>query len=319
VKGLGLFAIVSTVVVASTMAACSRARTSPSPAGSPAPATAKGDAEGCASCHAAIADEWRASFHRSAFTDSSFQRSLSLEEPKDRAFCLRCHAPAQETAGRSAGVDCTSCHATPHAPKRVAVGTSACATCHEFAFDDGRADLVQKTVSEHASSPWADVSCSECHMPVRDGHKDHRFVAGHAPTEMIASAVHVSLARASSTSMRFTVRVDAGHAFPTGDMFRRARLQVFAEDAKGAIVGDAERIFGRTWGSETTGPHAGHRKETSDTRIRGTWNETIAFDAKPGTITRVRWSLVYERVISMRGPHVELASSDVIAEGQASW
>lgn len=156
-------------------------------------------------------------------------------------------------------------------------------------------------------------------MPVRDGHKDHRFVAGHAPTEMIANAVHVSLVRASSTSTRVSIRVDAGHAFPTGDMFRRARLQVFAEDARGTIIGDAERIFGRTWGGETTGPHAGRRKETSDTRIRGAHEETIAFDATPGTIARVRWSLVYERVIAMRGPHVELASSDVIAEGAASW
>lgn len=310
----GLVAIASALVVATTSAACTRPRPAPvASAPAVAPSSSSSSAT-CASCHAAIADEWRASFHRTAFTDSTFQRSLSLEEPKEHGFCLRCHAPTERTAG----VDCSSCHAAPHTSNRAA-GASTCATCHEFAFDDGRADLVQKTVSEHASSPWADVSCSECHMPVRDGHKDHRFVAGHAPTEMIANAVHVSLARASSTSMHFTVRVDAGHAFPTGDMFRRARLQVFAEDAKGAIVGDAERIFGRTWGSETTGPHAGHRKETSDTRIRGTWNETLSFDTKPGTITRVRWSLVYERVIAMRGPHVELASSDVIAEGDAAW
>lgn len=156
-------------------------------------------------------------------------------------------------------------------------------------------------------------------MPVREGHKDHRFVAGHAPTEMIAKAVHVSVARSSGSSLRISIRVDAGHAFPTGDMFRRARLQVFAEDSRGTIIGDAERIFGRTWGGETTGPHAGRRKETSDTRIRNAYEDTLAFDTKPGAIARIRWSLVYERVIAMRGPHVELASSDVIAEGAQAF
>ena len=96
----------------------------------------------------------------------------------------------------------------------------------------------------------------------------------------------------------------------------RSRWRRYAE---APIVGSAERVFGRTWGGEAGGPHAGRRKETSDTRIRGVYDETIALDVAPSAISRLRWSLVYERVIAMRGGDVELASSDVVAEGEVAW
>jgi hypothetical protein len=273
--------------------------------------------EGCGSCHAAIATEWAGSFHRTAFSDATFQSSLALEEPKEHAFCTRCHAPAAARAGVGVGVDCMSCHgAAPH-EKTKKTSTSGCATCHEFTFDDGRPELVQKTVSEHAASEYAGVSCTECHMPSREGHKDHRFLSGHAP-ERIASAVHVEVARAGA-ALRATIRVDAGHAFPTGDMFRRARLVVFAEGARGEIVANAERTFGRTWGALRAGEHAGARTQESDTRIRGAWSDTVALDDPSAPIVRVRWSLLYERVIAVSGPHVSVASSDVVAEGVTSW
>ncbi|MBS2018144.1 MAG: cytochrome c3 family protein [Deltaproteobacteria bacterium] len=321
----GLPRLVAALVFGGACASACARETAPPPRNVAGGASrAEGD---CASCHPAIVEEWRSSFHRTAFSDASFQRSLSLEEPKEHAFCLRCHAPAERTAGREAGVTCDSCHGTPHEPARASRASGAgesCASCHEFSFDDGRADLVQKTVSEHAASAFAGVACSDCHMPRVDGHKDHRFLAGHDPKGRIASAVHVDLRRVAGekvAAVRVTVRVDAGHAFPTGDMFRRARLQIFAEDATGAIVADAERVFGRTWGSEGPGPHAGRRKETSDTRIRGTYDERIVLEsgASARIIVRVRWSLLYERVLAMRGPHVELASSDVVASGDMMW
>jgi hypothetical protein len=49
--------------------------------------------------------EWEGSFHRSAFVDATFQSSLALEEPKEHAFCTRCHAPAAARAGVAAGCD----------------------------------------------------------------------------------------------------------------------------------------------------------------------------------------------------------------------
>jgi hypothetical protein len=157
-------------------------------------------------------------------------------------------------------------------------------------------------------------------MPSRDGHKDHRFVSGHAP-ERIAAAVHVDVARAAPAraALRVSIRVDAGHAFPTGDMFRRARLVVFAEGARGEIVADAERTFGRTWGGVRSGAHAGARTQESDTRIRGSWADVVVLDDPSAPIVRVRWTLLYERVLAVRGPHVSVASSDVIAAGELGW
>jgi hypothetical protein len=328
-------ALVGAVLLAATAAAApgcgERAAVSPVAGGASGGATvaAKATAAPCAGCHAAIAEEWRVSFHRTAFSDATFQESLALEEPGERAFCTRCHAPAATARrdGTAAGVDCVACHAEAHAGASAGAGAgaraSACGKCHEFAFDDGRDDLVQKTVSEHAASIYAGVGCAECHMPARDGHMDHRFVSGHAPAQ-IARAVHVEVrrerdARSGKDGVRIAIRVDAGHAFPTGDMFRRARLLVFGEGARGEIVADAERTFGRTWGSVRGGEHAGRREQRSDTRIRGTWAEVVELEAPSSPIVRVHWILLYERVVAMRGAHVDLASSDTIAEGELAW
>ena len=253
-------------------------RSSTPPAGG-APAT------GCEGCHAAIAEEWQASFHRSAFVDETFQSSLAMEEPKDHAFCNGCHAPAAARAGVAVGVDCVSCHGgSPHEKREANRGSSSCKTCHEFTFDDGRPELVQKTVSEHAASDFASVPCSQCHMPGRDGHQDHRFLSGHAP-ERIARALQVRITRGSKeSSVRITIHSSAGHAFPTGDMFRRARLVVFAEGARGQIVANAERTFGRTWGGVRGGEHAGARTQLSDTRILGSWQEDVELEAPSAPI-----------------------------------
>jgi predicted CXXCH cytochrome family protein len=292
-----------------------------------APIAMTSTAASCETCHAAIGAEWRASFHRTSFTDATFQASLAMEEPKDHAFCTRCHAPAATATARggiAVGVDCVACHARAHASASAGAsagaGAGACAGCHQFTFGDGRPDLVQETVSEHAASIYAGVGCAECHMPARDGHKDHRFVSGHAPSQ-IARAVHVEVTRDAdaANALRVVIRVDAGHAFPTGDMFRRARIVVFAEGARGEIVADAERTFGRTWGGVASGEHAGAREQRSDTRIRGTWSEVIDLEPTPTPIVRVRWTLIYERVLAMRGPHVSVASSDTLAEGALRW
>ena len=325
-----LAAITAATALAALVPACGERAVvvAASPAPAPALIAAADDAAAsCETCHAAIASEWRASFHRAAFTDATFQASLAMEEPNEHAFCTRCHAPAAAAPARggvAVGVDCAACHATAHAGVGSAAGPAAadaaCAGCHQFTFGDGRPDLVQETVSEHAASSYAGVRCAECHMPVRDGHRQHRFVSGHAPSQL-ARAVHVEVTRDGErpNALRVVIRVDVGHAFPTGDMFRRARLVVFAEGARGEIVAEAERTFGRTWGGVASGEHAGAREQRSDTRIRGTWCERIDLEAPAAPIVRVRWTLIYERVLAMRGPHVSIASSDSIAEGDLRW
>jgi len=109
-------------------------------------------------------------------------------------------------------------------------------------------------------------------------------------------------------------------------MFRRVKLLLFGDDEQGTIVASSERTFGRTWGHAEGGPFAGLRRELSDTRIRGRFTEEVTLERGVGVsdggassrvaITRVRWVLVFERVLSMRGTgDVTLESSDVLAEG----
>ena len=319
------------LVVAAGAGTAAAACVQPKEARHESPAPMSPSAAACEGCHREIGAEWRASFHRVAFSDGTFQSSLALESAEDRGFCIPCHAPAAKRASTDDGVDCTSCHARAHVRDAATSGQAvtrvtstredtsrACASCHEFTFDHGRAELVQKTVTEHAASRWAAVPCADCHAPRRDGHTDHRFVSGHAPGAM-GRSVHVSAERSAPNGLRVELRVDAGHAFPTGDMFRRARLLIFAESADGRIVADAERVFGRTWGGLREGEHAGARTQESDTRIRDHWSDVFTFEDATAPIAKVRWTLLYERVVAVRGPHVSLVSSDDIASGELAW
>lgn len=206
----------------------------------------------CAGCHAEIADEWQKSLHHQAWVDPIFQKAYAIEP---LAFCRRCHAPESDsaaepnTAAADLGVGCTTCHVendhivaaraseAPHAvfaDARLAT-TAACASCHEFNFpkESGQkiSQPMQDTVAEHARSSSRGSACQTCHMPsvgeVR-GHKSHRFsVIG--DTKMIRSAASVRAERVSPTSVAVTLApAGAGHAFPTGDMFRRLEVRASA-------------------------------------------------------------------------------------------
>ncbi len=209
------------LVASAVLAACGAPRTPPPTATRAVPATAT-DGAGCARCHAEIAREWAASFHRVSFTDATYQKSLAMEAPPDRAWCNGCHAPRAPAIsnGETAGVDCTSCHgpryASPHGAESAKTAAPVrCVPCHEFPFP-GRPELVQKTASEHAASTYAEVACATCHLPRNGGHRDHRFaLAGHDPVA-VARTVHLEAAPAATDALRVVIRSEAGHAFPTG-------------------------------------------------------------------------------------------------------
>lgn len=311
------------LVASAVLAACGAPRTPPPTATRAVPATAT-DGAGCARCHAEIAREWAASFHRVSFTDATYQKSLAMEAPPDRAWCNGCHAPRAPAIsnGETAGVDCTSCHgpryASPHGAESAKTAAPVrCVPCHEFPFP-GRPELVQKTASEHAASTYAEVACATCHLPRNGGHRDHRFaLAGHDPVA-VARTVHLEAAPAATDALRVVIRSEAGHAFPTGDMFRRARLEIVAEGGRGEIVGTAERAFTRTWSGNAQPGTPPIRTEVSDTRIRGTWTETIPLDPT-APIARARVRLTYERVLAAHGEVSSLASSDVLHELEVTF
>ena len=214
----------------------------------------------CAACHPQIARENRASFHGQAHADPVYQRALAIEP---MPFCRACHAPEADpqspvpTELGNLGVSCTSCHwsggrvlaapalagrrADPHrglnAPpvvrSKAFAQADACAGCHEFAFPDSRfrarPELMQSTISEHRKSPFAEVSCAGCHMPVRgrgaQGHRSHAFAASRDP-KALRSTLEIEARRDEEGLVMAIAPGAVGHAMPTGDLFRRLRVEV---------------------------------------------------------------------------------------------
>ncbi len=209
----------------------------------------------CADCHEEEAREWERSRHRQAFTNRAFGDAFAIEPA---GFCADCHAPEADVrpvAGPVSrlGVGCVTCHVdddgavlavardgaagddAPHAIRRSpGFGTAAaCAGCHEFRFptarpgatDDGA--FMQTTAREHARSPAADRSCASCHMPSKAGRRSHDFGVVRDP-EWLRDSLTATASLDLSDALEITLAQTApGHAFPTGDLFRR--LEVGAE------------------------------------------------------------------------------------------
>lgn len=194
----------------------------------------------CESCHSEIAREWRASAHRSAYENPSFQQAIALEP---LPFCKGCHAPEAnprrpEPELAALGIACTTCHAIDdarsgrHTNDRPAT-TKSCASCHEFGFP-GTSMKMQLTATEHRDSPFASRSCASCHMPPsQHGGTNHRFAASR-DVHMLRSAAKIIGSRDGDELVITFTRLAVGHAFPTGDLFRR--LRVLARDAEGNLV-----------------------------------------------------------------------------------
>jgi hypothetical protein len=291
----------------------------------PAPATAayargarEADDAACVKCHAAIASEHEGSLHAKAFTDASFQRGYAAEPA---AFCRSCHAPEQAPASepdafaRSHGVSCVTCHRpdasgavlaaaarpgadksasrSPHAVTRVDdLGTRACVSCHDFAFPGaaalGEKGRMQKTALEHAASEARDRSCASCHMPRSErGRASHRFTASRDAT-LLSAALDVRASRDDDGRALFVLASrGVGHAFPTGDLFRRLVLRV--KTPRGVI----EHPFGRTFRASRDASGAIVRFESSDARLSPSQRVALPIPGAPGDLA---WEIAYQRV-----------------------
>jgi hypothetical protein len=272
----------------------------------------------CEGCHVEEAQQWRGSRHQQAFKDPLFQRAYTLEP---LAFCRGCHAPEADPARPPApelaelGVACTTCHVeagnvvtasrvsgrSPHPVKAdPALATrTACARCHEFQFPTLPGVAMQSTLSEHRRSTASSRECQSCHMPLDpQRHKPtHDFSVLSRP-ELIRSGVQVTAARWNATSIEVTLRPgNIGHAFPTGDLFRRLELRACVDQA-GREVCSPPAHLGRQYRVQTT-PQGTLRIPISDTRVAapGTAPPStvrLPFDFDISKLP-VRWSVVYQR------------------------
>lgn len=299
--------------------------------------------DGCARCHAEIAEEWRTSLHHRAFRNDYFSRAYAAEPTP---FCRKCHAPSADPAvepppeARALGVGCTACHVVPagvvgaravplreggHAvigDARMAA-PAACGGCHDFPFPAPRgvaAGPMQDTLGEHARSPFAGTACQGCHMPAvpsRGGgtHRSHAFrVQG--DRAMLARAVDVRQAALSGGEVRLVIAPGTiGHAFPTGDLFRRAEVRAAPVDAAGRVIGPTSiAVLGRAFGVARAGAEAYH-VQRDDTRLAGP--RALALRMPPGT-RRARYQIVWQRLPPALAARLGMVMSDheqVVIEG----
>lgn len=289
--------------------------------------------QGCRRCHTSTAREHAGSQHAGAWSSNEFRRAFAAEP---RAFCQRCHAPEEDAAtavgevsetAASLGVGCVTCHVQPGttevwaAPRADAVdrdakaphpiarapafaGPQACAACHEFPFPDqalrGHPLAMQSTIAEHARSPAANVSCSDCHMPRDDGHRSHAFAGAYDPA-ILAQSLEIEATRPDPTTVRLRLAPGrVGHAVPTGDLLRRLAVRVTADGTDGTRAYAATRTYGRRFAQVVQPTGVGMRDELADDRVgmgseggirEATFTLPAALAGAP-----VRWEVLHQRV-----------------------
>lgn len=244
----------------------------------------------CGRCHPSAYAEWRAGPHRSAWTDPVFQAEYAVEPGPA---CVACHANASIAQGhpREDGVSCSGCHA-PAGPSELPRGVEMCAGCHQFDFaklsGEGwnaydPVDAVQETVREWERSPKRGQTCVDCHMPERS-HQLRGLADGAFVRESLSVQVE---ARPSDEGTAVVVRLQAseiGHTMPTGDMFRRLRVQVTSDEGRAWT-----RWLGRRFASMPNHDETGFaRRPVLDQRVTHE-PSTLEFQLPP--TARVHWSV----------------------------
>ena len=311
----------------------------------------------CVQCHEEIAKEWQGSLHRKAWQDTVFQSAYAVEP---LAFCRGCHAASSDPAraptadAASSGVDCITCHvqegtivgpgartasaAHPVLSDGRLMTAAACGGCHQFNFPKASRQVVpqamQNTAREHEQSRFADTPCQSCHMPVAGSagatHHRHDFsVLGDAG--MIRSAARVTAERLGADRIEVTVVADAvGHAFPTGDMFRRLEVRADARDARGeTTVRMPPVILARRFADQPRRANGEdlsfQRLQTSDDRVPppGVGAPRRATFVVPPSVSasRVHYQVVYQRMSAPMASafHVDRALDEIVlAEGDVA-
>ncbi len=276
----------------------------------------------CESCHTEIAREWRGSLHQLAYVEPAYQRALKREP---LPWCRSCHAPEADPEAPPSreladlGVGCVTCHlvgdqilaggsgeATPgaHPVLRALSDTpaGACASCHEFEFPDRalrkRPLLMQSTVSEHASSALSQQRCASCHMErTPEGHLSHAFESSRDLTR-VKQAVSIDVRRIGGNRVVLTLEAQGvGHAFPTGDLFRRLEVGVELVGDDYQVLARDHRYLTRHFRVASVGSFAQRQLEKDDRLFEGEPRRVELTLEHPDSGTRpIAWWVAYQRV-----------------------
>jgi hypothetical protein len=242
-----------------------------SEAKAPLPTEAHATSAECGACHAKALEQWASSEHATGATNDLYRVSHDLEPMQ---WCENCHRPQAE------GVSCAACHVRAgvvlSAQAPTAAGQHAhamrqeprlsqsafCGECHQFNFPIGHSDPVtysphrmQRTLDEWTAT-GAQKTCQQCH-------------GAHAPrgahdVERLRAALDVTVERVRDELRLRLEPKGVAHHFPTGDPFRRLRVELCADEACAQVlaVRELERRIapaGDSWriASDTTVPPEG--------------------------------------------------------------
>lgn len=272
------------------------------------------DAASCGECHRGHYREWQRSAHASSFTNALFQEEFGTRRSP---FCARCHAPRGD---ETAGVDCAVCHVragavinptvsgrAPHASRVVpeVAGTLACARCHHFDFENQPGELLQRTVDEWMASEHRDTSCQGCHVPARGRRHAHDFPGG-LDRRLLRDAIAVrGRAVREGNITRLTLELSAnaaGHAVPTGDIFRRIVVRAWPV---GAPERDETIELGRRFRIDRRGWH-----EREDRRVPPSGSQTVEL-VLDATAPRVAYTIDLWRTLPERARQHGWSERDV--------
>jgi len=246
----------------------------------------------CGACHAREHAAWTRSAHARSHVDPLYRRELAIRPLRA---CERCHAPlAEEVSSRTEGawadegVGCASCHvrdgvtvhtrASGQAPHETRIDArvgqvEGCRSCHQFHFPPSErpfrqatfdpSDWLQDTVREWSESAEAAAgqTCVDCHLADDEGRHDHALPGLHDPATRaraldVEAEVHVER---SVDVVTLTLRSRAGHAVPTGDLYRVLEVRAWRE---GEPASARSEQLGRVY--ERRGAH---RVEVEDDRV----------------------------------------------------
>ncbi|MEZ4453327.1 MAG: multiheme c-type cytochrome [Nannocystaceae bacterium] len=194
---------------------------------------------------------------------------------------------------------------------------AACAGCHDFDHPDAPGVPMQSTAREHRAASAAAIGCPRCHMRGGDPERavDHGFAASRDPGRLRA-ALAIDAERPAEGRVLVRLRPRAlGHAFPTGDMFRRVLVEASAVDEAGDTIAEDRRILGKTYEDRRAGDTQG-RVLVADDRIPADDAVTVELDLDGAAGASVRWRVVYQRIDQSRptGP-ARRRGEVVLAEG----
>lgn len=314
----------------------------PGPLRGAPPADRVANNHACVECHADVAREWEASLHQRSFVDADVAVAMAREP---LPFCRSCHAPeadpkaAPPAEAATIGVACVTCHVPPKAelpagavlaaPTRrtraqsphpvvrdeAFAADAACGGCHEFAAPSSPGLMMQSTVTEHRASAFASEPCQSCHMPrTADGRRAHGFAASRDPA-MLRAAVRAAAWRRGDDVVVELAPGAVGHAFPTGDLFRRLSVEVGHTHADGSWI-ELDAVVLTRHIEDLPGPG---RVQVADDRPGAAPEPVrVSLVAAGATERALGWRVVYERV-DMDHPQDEdprIFDRVIVAEGQ---